>query len=213
MESLTELLTIAPIHRPDAIRYVSPSELDFASVSPSSLSESVTDWSTVPVLIIPTAYDGRTGYADLVAISNYRSLVRDYPDLVRSISWGGDSGLLAVLDLTWVESQEIDLDTADYLYRDLINLHDYPLYDESDYSELESETEIECWNDYGRRDLRNDLYRAGFDDDEITDERLDSAVWSVMESNGVYVEFDGNSAYWPGLGDAETLAAIAGLLH
>lgn len=213
MESLTELLAIAPLHNQDAIKYVNPSELDFASVSPSSLSESVTDWSTVPVLVIPNAYDGRTGYSGLVAVSNYRSLLRDYPELVRSISWGGDYGLLAVLDLAWVESQDIDLDTADYLYRALIWLYDYPLYDEWDYSDLKIETEIACWNDYGRLDLRNDLSRAGFDSDEITNEQLDNAVRSVMGEGSAYVEFDGSGAYWPGLGDAETLAAIANRLR
>ena len=212
MESLAELLAIAPLHRSDAIRYVNPSELDVTRVSPYSLSDTVTDWSTVPVLIAPTAYDGRTGYADLVAVSNYRSLLRDYPDLVRPISWDCDRGLLAVLDLAWVESEGIELDLADYLYRALVGLHDYPLYDDSDYSDLESETEFECWNDYGRRDLRNDLSRAGYDSDELADEQLDSAVMSVMESGSVCVEFDGDSAYWPGLSDADTLAAIASLL-
>ena len=212
MESLAELLAIAPLRRLDAVRYVNPSELDFASLSPYSLSDTVTDWSTVPVLIVPAAYDGRIGYVDLVAVSNYQSLLRDYPDLVRSISWDGDYGLLAVLDLAWAEEQGIDLESADYLYRALVRLHDYPLYDDSDYSELELETEAECWDDYGRRDLRNDLSRAGYDSDELADEQLDSAVRSVMESGQVYVEFDGNGAYWVGLEDTDTLAAIASLL-
>lgn len=58
------------------------------------------------------------------------------------------------------------------------SLSDYPVADEFDLSELESEDETESWDSWGRSDFRRALERRWMDADfsEVTDEDLD-ALW------------------------------------
>ena len=94
------------------------------------------------------------------------------------------------------------------------SLLDYVLYDEHDHSELERDTEDECWDDYGRSDLRSELERHGYDVDDLddADAAIDDAWYWARSELGIYVEFEGEAAHWRGMADDETVEFVAGKL-
>ncbi len=99
-------------------------------------------------------YIGDTGNA-----SNYRSLLRDYPESFIDVRGDWDSGFL-VLPL----DKPVDPD----LLKTLLHLRDdYPLYDDDDHSKLEMELAWEAWDQYLKMDLRSDLVDAGLDFDLV----------------------------------------------
>lgn len=104
----------------------------------------------------------------LVEKSNMRSLQREFPWLVEI---HGGHGTFGLAYLGKRENQNPKLIEA------IGALTDYPLYDDSDHSELECERESESWRDYGELDFTKAL-NAHFDEidpdheHEVTDESI-----------------------------------------
>lgn len=105
--------------------------------------------------------------------SNMRSLLRDYPDTFYRVGYSGADVLGAFI---------CDLD--DDMANMLIGLvEQYPLYDESDLSELEDEQITESWGQFASADL----YRGMSDkvQDEwfaIGEERVEQLAWSLVHA-------------------------------
>ena len=133
--------------------------------------------------------------------SNARSLVRDFPDTFVTVT-GDYSSEFLVLPL--------DAYIPEHLAEALVELADqYPVYDESDMSELEFEIESECWELYGRSDFLSEVNNALPEDSEVdvyslTDSEVDDWVAQAKQDDIVGCpEFEGAvSCYWPGLVDA-----------
>jgi hypothetical protein len=114
--------------------------------------------------------------------SNYRVLVESYGDWLVTINNGNDrDGRGLALIVGSVVPTE--------LLRIIDGLSDYPVIDESDLSELESELTEEMWDRWVRFDLPRDLVDAGVSDDvldQITDNSLQSAFWGVVSDLSLY---------------------------
>lgn len=189
----------AKYHNPVEWAHCDP---DFDSISWSDVRDGSDEWHDTPIWRIPYSMDDRSGYAGLVDRSNHRSLLRDFPDAgLIEISYSHGDELALLLNKA---PREL-LDT-------LTGLLDYPLYDDNDHSDLQVETERECWEFYGRFDLRSELSRKGYDADEVEDLALDDAWYDVGSDLDIYVEFEGDAAYWPGMADDKTLDCVAGAL-
>ena len=213
MTTVDELIRSAAMHFQD-VEWAHAADLNLSSIWPSQLDRQESEWGPVRVLRVPTAFDDRTGYADAVMVSNFRSLMRDFGESagLREIGYDGDHGLLVILDAhpEIDGADEWDSDTREHLFDAIESLFDYAMYDENDLSDLEVETESECWESYGRSELRAELNRAGYGSiADSPDDELDDAWLEAVESQNIYVEFDGMSAYWRGLADADTLKAVA----
>lgn len=132
--------------------------------------------------------------------SNHRSLLRDWPDVFVDTYGGfGSSGLALPLDAT---IGECVLDA-------LAGLLDYPLYDEEDHSELESDLESEDWKSWGRRDWVGDVEDALLrrpDADETVEylESLNDSTIDDIASDAAMLDSTGRPRY-----DAET--AVSGV--
>jgi hypothetical protein len=95
--------------------------------------------------------------------------------------FGGDTNILVATELAPEEAIEV-----------IANLNDYPILDESDLNELEFEIQTENWNDYGRREVKDELISAAdqVDDangemvrellDAISDKAFDNAYYNSM---------------------------------
>lgn len=209
MSTLEELLTVAKNHYDD-VEYAHPGDLNLETVYTTRLSDYETDWASVPVLRIRNAY----GEGDLIDRSNYRSLRRDFGEDagLRDVGYEHGTGLLVILSPNpkVIGSEDWDEVARESLWSELLGLYDYPIYDENDWSELEVETDWQCWEDYGRIDLMLSLDRGGYGDlSDVADDVIDEAFLAWRESAGVWVEFDEGYAYWPGLDTNEARAYIA----
>jgi hypothetical protein len=110
------------------------------------------DWQTCDVVWYPqnqathvvielATWSDYSGNA--VERSNYRSLLRDYPDTFTDVRGGYDTYAL-LLSVDWTPPE----DGREGLLEELSALADYPLYDEEDYSALEMELADEAWDAY-----------------------------------------------------------------
>jgi len=161
------------------------------------------DWSDTPthIEVRNTAWGDYCG--GTAERSNARSLARDFPETFVTVTGGFGSEYLAL---------PIDAEIPEYLYDLLVSLaDDYPLYDESDHSELESEIERECWESYGRYDLTREILAELGDEAEAMmpeDAELDAMFYAAQEDTSFYAECeDATSCYWPEL--KSTAVAIA----
>jgi hypothetical protein len=136
---------------------------------------------------------------DLVLESNRRSWRREYEKTKGVNWWEDDDGrfFVRILDDDGTTTSEAD---------DAEKLDEYPLFDENDHSDLEQETQVKDWADYGRADLRNEIERrAGFLDRDaieelmssVTDDMLDELVHEYYEQSGNYPEMEGASTKFP----------------
>jgi hypothetical protein len=80
--------------------------------------------------------------------SNYRSILRDFPEHVVDIY--GDYGFSGL-------ALALDSDVPEELLDGLEWLLEYPLWDESDHSDLVMELEQEDWDSWGRSDLMSEV--------------------------------------------------------
>ena len=138
--------------------------------------------------------------------SNARSIRRDFGDYV--ITLNADFGFEVLLvRLGTVIPVE--------LYDAIVALCEYPLYDESDLSELESELESEDWESWGRGDWAGEVRKLAqqFDrDDDVTeldnDAYADALFWDVCADGeaGTWQAETAVSGYWS---DFERAAALA----
>lgn len=134
--------------------------------------------------------------------SNFRSLVRDFPGLFVPTSYSNTDSLGAFVH-----------DLTDETLRMLIGLRDdYPVYDESDLSELESEEVSSAFDDY----LFSDWYRDAPDEWQdvagmfidgrfnASDGPIRDAFYAAMWATGYYPEHDGRDVRW----DDNTVQAL-----
>ena len=134
-------------------------------------------------------YDGFTG--STISRSNYRSLNRDYPETFTRISYS-DSNSLAAL-VAHLTDEHVSI---------LCGLKvDYPLYDESDLSELESEEISESWGQYVQADLTSEINSSLAEEisdlwDELSDDDQRTMFWSVCDDLDIYPEHDGHDIHW-----------------
>lgn len=126
-------------------------------------------------------YTGSTYYR-----SNARSIRRDYGKHVVTVTGSHGFEVLVV---------PLDIQIPTELYDAIIGLRDYPLYDESDLSELESELESEDWESWGRSDWTGEIRKLAqqqdSDDDvsELDDSAyVDALFWDMCS--------DGETGYW-----------------
>ena len=125
--------------------------------------------------------------------SNMRRLLEDYPDTFVTVGMDFSSTcLLLPLNSAMPEGLGDILD----------GLEDYPIYDESDLSELETEMTDEAWDRWGAWDLRRDLEKALGDDslEDVEDDALREAWWAACEVAGFYpyAEDATNMILWDG---------------
>lgn len=155
-----------------------------------------------------------TGWGDYAGSdydrSNCRSLARDFPEIFVHVTGGYGYEVLAI-DLDLELPEDTDLAGEVYVLRILRELaDDYPIYDESDHSELQMELEQEDWESFGRdevrrfylveavqRELDDQVGEGGLDPDDlvesITDDDLD-AEWSEIRQNGDGGEWEPETA-------------------
>lgn len=162
-------------------------------------------WCDVPIWVIPNTH-GRNalGGSSTCDMSNHRSMLRDFPD--------GKGGLIVV---RWSNVDELAI-RLDKVSRELLEacegLLDYPLYDESDHSDLEVELEAENWDLYGRHDFVSELERRDYSADDVSEDALDEAFWEACQEFNVYAEFEFDACHWRGMGDDEFVEFAAGKL-
>jgi hypothetical protein len=126
-----------------------------------------------------------TGWSDYsgstVERSNYRSLLRDYPDTFTDV-YGGHSTSELMLSVRWTAPD----DGRASLLDDLRALADYPLYDEEDHSMLEMELADEAWDAYLDYDVRSDLVGACESPDAMEDMLETIEVLATKHDAGNY---------------------------
>lgn len=139
------------------------------------------------------------GQSTTVDRSNFRSLLRDFGNAFIPVSYSNVDVLggfpLSMPDEAW--------DTVISL------ASDYPLYDESDHSELESEEITASWDEF----VWSDMYRAmSHEDSEWRDvadryrgDEIGQAFWSALSDGDYYPEHSGLEVMWD---YPETLAVI-----
>lgn len=164
-----------------------------------------TEYYDTPIWIIPNT-NGRDvfGGSSTYDMSNHRAMLRDFPD--------GKGGLI-VLKRNNVDALAIRLDKVSRELLDICeSLLDYPVYDESDHSELEMELESENWDLYGRHDFKGELESRGYDVDDVEDGALDDAFYELVSRGDIEVEFEFDATIWRGMADDETSEFVAGKL-
>jgi hypothetical protein len=110
--------------------------------------------------------------------SNYRALLSDYPDTFVEVLGGYHSQYLAIpVDGLTEDLREI--------FTDLVE--QYPLYDESDHSELEMTEASEQYEQWAKADILSSLARDhDIDTDTIDEDWLSTEFWSFMSTQGEY---------------------------
>jgi hypothetical protein len=117
------------------------------------------------------------GYDDAVSVSNFRRLAEDWKDY-------------DIHTDTWSDIDSIGLGLDDSAPDDLVSvvsaLMDYPVLDESLWSDVESEMIDEHWSSYGRHDAEITLAQAlGVDASDLTDHAV-SVLDELTFSGGNY---------------------------
>jgi hypothetical protein len=155
-----------------------------------------------PTRLYDYQLDGTVAYADLGRVargedyydqtstvdrSNYRSLMRDYPEFFTPISYTNVDSLGAFVSVL-----------TDELVGILTGLvEQYPVYDESDLSELESEEVTESWDQYVSSDIRREMSETALDMwDELADDTQREMFWTAVEATDSYPEHDGHDVCW-----------------
>lgn len=147
----------------------------------------------------------QAGQSTTLDRSNFRSLVRDYPHMFTPTAWSNVDGLGAYVGNLTPEVIEILAGLADQ----------YPVYDESDMSELESDEITESFDQYARADAESDMDEQTRDLWDqlalVSDSAQQDLWWQVCSANqgNDYAEHDGYSANWD---FGRFLPALAGAL-
>jgi len=156
-------------------------------------------------------WQGSDYSGDDVCESNQRSLARDYPELlIDGTRYCGHSpyGLQITPDFgSDPETADLAMDLAETL----IGLrYDYPLYDESDHSELIDERAQQAWDGYLRSDLESEIGDLlGFTVDLCTDKAKD-LFWEICYEREIWPEAEGHrDVVLRGVGDREFLLDMA----
>lgn len=132
------------------------------------------------VVLRMTAWGDYVG--DSVTRSNHRTLLEDYPDTFVHLRGAYGYEALALPMLAVIPTALADA---------LREVHDeYPLYDESDLSALESELEDDDWACYVRDDFRSAILEASGDDEDdlgigLDDESLLERYWQGRQDDRI----------------------------
>jgi len=122
--------------------------------------------------------------------SNYRSLMRDYPDVWLPIGYSNVNALGAYVANLSPELTEILTGLVEQ----------YPVYDESDMCELESDEITESWAQYVQADLTSEIHRAHCDEgdawDALSEDAQREIFWTTVESTDSYPEHNGHDVLW-----------------
>lgn len=131
--------------------------------------------------------EDRAGQVSTIDRSNFRSLLRDYPGTFTPVSYADCDTLGAfVADLT-PELVTILTGLAEQ----------YPLYDESDLSELEAEEISDSYEQYARADAESLLPDAARDRwDAMAPTAQRDLFWDVVSGHDLYPEHDGRDVCW-----------------
>jgi hypothetical protein len=135
--------------------------------------------------------DDTYGQTSTVDRSNYRSLMRDYPDTFTPVSYSNTDSLGAYIS-----------DLTGDLVAILTGLQEqYPVYDESDMSELESDEITDAWDQYLDRDFRDVLEsvlsESGMDRwDAQTAHWQRDTFYGIMAELQYYPEHSGYEIIW-----------------
>lgn len=145
------------------------------------------DWRTGELFLTVPATSSGDYTGSTCETSNRRSLLRDFPDTFTILS--GDYGYEALL-------LPFHASIPEHLFNTLVMLADeYPLFDESDHSELEQEMIDEQWAEWGRMEFRNSLQ-----DFASTDDDIDATYWRAVQWGESYAPLvDGGDVVFPGL--------------
>jgi len=151
------------------------------------------------------------GQTSTWARANYTALHRDYPDTFTDISYANCFSLGAfVTDL--IGSGDDTTDIVDVL-EGLAT--DYPIYDEQDLYELESEEVTESWSylvdDIPRWTLKDDSDKEAWVAliDNGRENEVREAFWDAISANDYYPEHNGLEVVWD---DREVLQAARAVL-
>ncbi|GGN40202.1 hypothetical protein FHR83_007092 [Actinoplanes campanulatus] len=127
------------------------------------------------------------GQVSFWEISNFRSLERDYGMAFFRVGYTGCDGLGFFLH-----------SVSDRLINTVIGLKEqYPVYDESDLSELEYEAAHESFSGYLFADLYSDLPEWWQEvADEFTREEIEQGFWQAVSEDDFYPECSGNDVIW-----------------
>ena len=131
----------------------------------SSLSTSYGDWDRLTdhaelnpskVFILPNYCSGSDYSGSLVEVSNHKAILEslpgEYEDGIEYLDYSGGHGTFAL-------AIRLDALTPDLLEM-LESLEDYPVADESLWSELETESQNEAWNAWAKDEFRTALSKA-----------------------------------------------------
>lgn len=170
-------------------------------VSMGTLGMNYADYGeTVTHYLVPcTTWGDYCG--DCCQRSNYRSLIRDYPETFVEVLGGYNSQYLAI-------PKDNLTDDLDEIFTNLAER--YPLYDESDHSELEMDEAYDQWNSWARDDILCTLSR----DYDIDTDDIDSAVLMdrfftfLSEGNEYPYLEDAVTIVYPGMDDFTKMIAI-----
>jgi hypothetical protein len=160
-------------------------------------------WDDAPYIVVPVTSWSDSHGSDYDR-SNHRSILRHYADgtfIDETLAYGGRELRIPV----FIEEDEHDAETSVHLNmeraedfaRTMVALAEqYPLYDESDQSQLIEEMIGETWDAWLGMDvhgvIRDHLRDVNVDDDELpewSDETLRDAFWEVysdMTQDGPY---------------------------
>lgn len=134
----------------------------------------------------------QAGQSSTLDRSNFRSLIRDYPGMFTPTAWSNVDGLGAYAGNLTAEVIGILAGLADQ----------YPVYDDEDMSELESDEITESFDQYARADAESDMdeqTRDLWDQLALTSDSAQEALWWQVCSDNQgndYCEHDGYSANW-----------------
>ena len=125
-----------------------------------------------------------------VEVSNHRVFLAKYGKLPNVYDVYGGYGTFSV-------AIRLDSITPEMI-EDLNALEDYPVLDEDDLGEVESETEQESWDSFVRSDFIQELTKKfpGLDLTDLSNDRLDILFYNLMDRTNTYWEHEaGNTAF------------------
>jgi hypothetical protein len=150
----------------------------------------------------------QAGQSTTVDRSNFRSLMRDYPDVWTNISYSNVEALGAYVD-----------NLSDELIDVIAGLSDgYPVYDEEDLGELEDSEISSAWDNHlswdARRDLPEDLQDAWdtLNTSGVNNDTIGQAFYQAMSDIGYYPEHSGYEVLWDDAKVTEVITLALGKL-
>jgi hypothetical protein len=195
MSTLKE--TLSSINHVKLVKYVGYDKLDDVSqISWGEFTENTTPEAAdcfISDLFYGSEYSG-----DSVSRSNFLSIQNEYGDKTGVFKvfggWDTYSWLFhfPTIEETWPEEDK------EKLIKDMKDLDDYPVLDEEQLSELETETEQEAWDNNYRHDFEQKLLGMGFDKNDILYELDEDANIDNDDLDKIFYELisNGNGGEW-----------------